>query len=161
MEPIKKGFTLIEMLVAVAILGLVVLASTSLFFTALKGKRKTESLVIIKQSGDYALQVMTKKIRNAQDLPSCSSNQINITNPDNSSTTFECETALCSTGIEYDGTCLVSENLQAGSCGFSCSPLANPPTAIIDFTLEIGSSSDPIGHVFQQFKTLVSLRTYQ
>ena len=156
----KYGFTLIELLVSVAILGLVVLVSTNLFLTSLAGRRKTRSLAAIKQSGNYVLSVMSLIIRNSQQVNCPSGSRIDIVDQEGTSATFECGSASCPNGIEYNGSCLISENLDSGSCTFICDNSQIPPVVTISFALSRGDSGDIFGYSHQEFKKIISLRTY-
>jgi len=150
---------MIELLVAVGILGLVMVAATNLFFISIKSKRKTESITSIKQSGNYAIQIMSMMIRNAKNIgigASCSTTQITITNPDNQTTNFVCNTTT--NKIASNSADLIS-NYVTG-CNFSCNTLSKPNVVTINFTLTIGNPTDILGYATQQFKTTVSLRNY-
>lgn len=59
----KKGFTLIEMLVAVAIFTFVMLITTSSIFTIIAANKKAESLKSVMDNLGFALDSMTRNIR--------------------------------------------------------------------------------------------------
>lgn len=156
---LNNGFTMIELLVTIGILGLVMVAATNLFFISLKSKNKTESITSIKQSGNYAIQIMSMMIRNAKNLTCDDTTQIIITNPDNQTTTFSCTAAADDSGrIASNSAKLVSNYVK--SCNFSCDLTSNPNVATIDFTLAKGEATDILSYATQQFKTTVSLRNY-
>lgn len=60
----SKGFTLLEMLVVLALFGIVGTMATVSLFLLFRGAAKTDYIKEIKQNGDYALSVMEVKIRN-------------------------------------------------------------------------------------------------
>jgi type II secretory pathway pseudopilin PulG len=60
----KKSFTLIEMIVVIATIGLVLPAVFAIVFTILQQQIKIQRLSIVKREGDYALSVMENTIRN-------------------------------------------------------------------------------------------------
>jgi len=60
----KKSFTLIEMIVVIATIGLVLPALFAIVFTILQQQIKIQRLSIVKREGDYALSVMENIIRN-------------------------------------------------------------------------------------------------
>ncbi|MCM8787808.1 MAG: prepilin-type N-terminal cleavage/methylation domain-containing protein [Candidatus Omnitrophica bacterium] len=150
------GFTFVEVMVAVVVLGLVATATTGLFLNTLKNKRKTEALSNITRSGDYALAIMTNKIKNAQTI-SCSSSpfpQIIITNLDRTINNFRC----VSNNLFLDDSMLIKDYVLA--CSFSCQTNTTPPSVTINFTLFFGNSNEGDNYVSQNFTTKVSLRTY-
>ncbi len=59
----KKGFTLIEMLVSVAIFTLVMLITTSSIFVIIASDKKAESLKSVMDNLSFALESMTRNIR--------------------------------------------------------------------------------------------------
>ncbi|MBI2601180.1 type II secretion system protein [Candidatus Daviesbacteria bacterium] len=64
----KKGFTLVEMLVVIAILGIFGLMMSVIYIRSLKGSYKSEVLSAIKRNGQQVLEVMDKTIRNADNI---------------------------------------------------------------------------------------------
>ncbi len=166
----KSGFTLIELLVSVGLLGFIMLASTSLFFTALNSKKKLESSILIKQSGTYAMQIMSRLFRNATGVTSScvsSMSSISISSPDGGTTTFSCSSASCPSAVGSDriasnSACLTANNLTLSGCSFDCdNTLAGkPPTVTVKFTLTKGTAADMIGYASQAFRTTTSIRKY-
>jgi competence protein ComGC len=59
----KKSFTLIEMVVVVAIVGLVVPAIFAIIFGILREQTKINKLVTVKAEGDYILNIVANSIR--------------------------------------------------------------------------------------------------
>jgi competence protein ComGC len=60
----KKCFTLIEMIVVIATIGLVLPAIFAIIFSILQQQLKIQRLSIVKKEGDYVLNVMENTIRN-------------------------------------------------------------------------------------------------
>lgn len=89
-----RGFTLLEMLISVTIVALVGGILAQAFFTMTRTNTKTERIKDVKQSGEFALEVMERMIRNAREVtsscPGTSSDTISIRNADNGTTTFSC-----------------------------------------------------------------------
>lgn len=61
----KRGFTLIEVLVVLGILSILSVLFVEIFFRSLKGNNKAQLLGIVKQNGQVALETMDKIIRNS------------------------------------------------------------------------------------------------
>jgi len=90
----KKGFSLIEMLISIALFAIVSVISTQSLANSLKNSRKSESLSKARENVDYALSTMERLLRNAQDL-SCSADHKTLTYTDeyDSITTLSCNAA--------------------------------------------------------------------
>jgi prepilin-type N-terminal cleavage/methylation domain-containing protein len=59
----KKGFTLIEVLVAISIFAMVMLVATGAVFSIVEANRKTHSLKSVMTNLNFALESMTRDIR--------------------------------------------------------------------------------------------------
>jgi len=156
----KTGFTLIEILVVVGILGIIAAISTNMFFSVLQASTKTRVLSEVKQNGDYALNVMERTIRNAKSVTS-NGNSITIVNPDDSSTTFSCSNG----NLTLDGASLISNKVEVQDCSvFSVVPGeegVSPAVVTIDFTLsQAGTAARPEEQAAIDFGITVTLRNY-
>lgn len=167
----NKGFGLLEIMIAVAILGIIVVIGSNSFFSILRGSTKTKNLQLVKQNGDYALSVMERMIRNARMIIEPSSdgttNFITILNPDGGQTTFSCEGNEEDKKITSNSASLISNETKiTSSCdGFfniiSGKPGLKPATVEINFTLGLtGTTSLPHERIEIPFKTAVTLRNY-
>ena len=82
------GYTLLEILVAMTIIASVGILITQVFFTTTRTNTKSELLKDVKQNGDFAVESMTRMIRNSFGVDSdCTAegtalNYIQIRNPD-------------------------------------------------------------------------------
>lgn len=156
-----KGLTLIEMLVVVSLVSLVGVMGTRFLFSTLRANRKSESLARIKQSGDYAIKIMAREIRNAQVVDTCGLSMSSIS-LDGAATVFTCNNVQGY--IEKDGASLTTggSDIALNSCSFSCDlgTGGSPDSVTISFTLQ----KAPVGiieeRVTMNFSTKVSLRTY-
>lgn len=92
----RSGFTLLEVLITVVIVGVLSLSLSSMLISLFRSASKTETVKEVKQNGEYALSVMQLKIRNALDVTSdCSSfgpvnHNITILNQDDTTSNFLC-----------------------------------------------------------------------
>jgi prepilin-type N-terminal cleavage/methylation domain-containing protein len=96
----KKGFTILELLVVVVVIALLSVVISQSFFLSVRSNIKTETLKDVKQNGDYSLDVMKRMIQSArsftstpcveQGLTPTNINSITITNPNLDNTTFTC-----------------------------------------------------------------------
>lgn len=170
----SKGFTLIEILVVISILGLIMVVGTNMFIQVLKNNVKTEAIKDVKQNGDYAIMVMERMIRNAQNIRGCSSSVITIDNPDGRQTTFEClDGAIASRSGALSGK-LTSSKVTLSSAlppasvcnsstlAFTCDSTFQPPTVTVGFTLtKVGENLRAEEQSSLIFNQSISLRTYK
>lgn len=153
-----QGFTLIEMMVVIGILLIVGTMAVGLFFQTLKGASKVEILKEVKQNGDYALGVMERMTRNAQEIENCSGSKLKIKNPDGNTTEF----SLSGSQIVSTSGKLTGSNVAASGLTFNCNSTVTPPVVEISFTIsQTGSLTRPEERAQVSFKTTVSLRTYK
>lgn len=64
----NKGFSLVEILVVIAIVGVVGIILTSIFVSSIRGSNKAAFIETIKRNGQSALETMDKNIRNAKKI---------------------------------------------------------------------------------------------
>lgn len=69
----KNGFTLIEILVAMAIVAIIGVIFVTIFANTLRGSNKSQVLAVIKQNGQAILENISKSIRGADSIV-CKSN---------------------------------------------------------------------------------------
>ena len=167
MEMKKNGFTLIEMMIVVSLLGIIAVIGSGAFFSILRGSTKTKTLQMVKQNGDYAISVMERMIRNARVLTSPTANStvtsITIKNPDGKETTFSCGGTPAT--IASNGASLLSSEVKVDNCNiFEVAvgqPEIRPAVVKINFNLspEV-SSTRPEEQATVNFQTTVTLRNY-
>jgi len=159
----KTGFTLIEMLVVTAIFMLLGVLLVNSLFSILKSNTKAELMKEIRQSGSYALDVMSKMITNGEVVSTCpsSGSSIKIKNPDGEETTFKCidDPAY----IASESAHLTSiQSIKVEDCNgvFQCEVIGeNARKVTIDFVLEQqGSSPRPEDQAQQAFQRVIMVR---
>lgn len=64
----KKGFTLVEILVVVGVLTLMGAIFVEIFFRSIRGGNQAQLLGVIKQNGQHAMEIMDKNIRLADNV---------------------------------------------------------------------------------------------
>jgi len=163
----KNGFTLIEIMIVVVILGIIVVIGSGAFFSILRGSTKTKTLQMVKQNGDYAISVMERMIRNARILiyPTTDSTVASITieNPDGGETVFSCESDRAT--ISSNGASLLSNEVKVSDCNiFEVTvgqPEVKPATVKINFNLtQVEITNRPEEQAEVNFQTTVTLRNY-
>ncbi|PJE70083.1 hypothetical protein COU97_01495, partial [Candidatus Shapirobacteria bacterium CG10_big_fil_rev_8_21_14_0_10_48_15] len=168
----RKGFTLVEMMIVVALLVVLVVAGNRMFFSVLKGSTKADKLALVKQNGDYALNIMQRMIRNARSLKECTVSTVEIDNPDPMAppekrwTKFILDTtnhyvASESSTLSGADARLTGTQVWLTAGSFACTSGADgePDQVEINFTLEqAGTTNRPEEKAAASFHTTVVMR---
>ena len=162
-EKFKKGFTLIEMLVVVAVFMLLGVLLVNSLFSILRSNTKAELMKEIRQSGSYALDVMSKMITTGEVVSTCpsSGSSIRIKNPDGGETIFGCggtPTSIASGSAQLTNT----QQVKISSCSniFQCEVVGEGARKVtINFILEQKGSSPRLEDQAQQtFQKVIMVR---
>lgn len=166
------GFTLIEMIVAISILGIVSLIGTGLLFTSLSSSGKAEIDKEVRQNGNYALSVMEGLIISSKNIacptpPAANaSKEIDVTDINGQLTQFICDDSadhkISSVSASAGTFVLTATNVAVTNCNFTCATtVGNPTTVGIGFSVsQVGSSGRPNEKSSASFETQVSARNY-
>ena len=171
----NHGFTLIETLVAIVIIGILGSSASVTLFSLLRGASKADIIKEVKQNGDYAITVMEIKIRNSQNVPICTgvaSNQLTITNIDNTTSVFQCDATTNVLKEVINGTTtkvLTSATVSipasptpcdTSNVSFTCTPTSTGAKIVsIVFNLSQSSSNATVAETSSQnFRTRINLR---
>ena len=171
-----SGFTLIELLVGVGLIALVGIFVSQIFFTTVRTSVKSELLKETKQSGDLALDVISRMIRNAASVTTACSESgtalsaISIKNPDSFITTFGCtpdasnarisSTSGTKTEFLTTGNVSLGADCASSTLTFVCTALATQRTSVkITFSLtQVGTPVDQFEKASTSFQTTVTTR---
>lgn len=173
----SDGFTLLELVVSVAIVAIISVVLSQVFLVTLRTNAKTEISKDLKQNGDLALESMVRMIQKARRVTSpCAgtgtvSQSLTIINDDGGQTTYECvldggSTRLASTSAqrtEYlTSTNVTMGGSQCSSSSFSilCAGGAGVPASVtIVFQLSSSGISDAaFEQANESFQTTATVR---
>lgn len=177
----KNGFTLIELVVAVAIIAGLGTVLVQALFTTTRSSTKVEKLTDVKQSGEYALNVIERMIRNARALTAvCSEGGLTptssaaVTSPDGYETTFACAydninnvtriASVSAFGTQYltsSSVTLGGASCDADTLAFYCTSIADVPKAVqVTFQLsQKGTPLDQFEKASTIFQTSIGIRS--
>ncbi|MBI5123614.1 type II secretion system protein [Candidatus Roizmanbacteria bacterium] len=168
---IQKGFTLVELLVAVGVFVTISNVVIGVLFSTLRASRKSEVLLNLKQNGDTALTQMVANIRYAKSLDdpiSCVTpvTQMSITvtsSSDDGQTTYSCPMDPTFPIASNSAALIDTSSVLVRSCSFTCTQTAdgNPPTITIQFILDAALSAgfvETTGSI--PFQTSVTMRNF-
>lgn len=163
----SKGFTLIELITVIAILGVIATIVVGVITITLRGTKKSDLLDSARQNGDTALSQIVKNIRYAKSLDSPTScvggttvDSIMVTSINDDKTTYACVNNMITANNE---SLLDASVLSVANCSFVCSQSAtgNPPTITIKYTLTPKNPTNFVETNFTlPFQTSVTMRNY-
>ena len=162
---LRRGFTLIEMLVVVGIIAIMSTFLLNLMFTTIKSNAKSEIIKSVKQNGDYVLGVMGYFIRNSKTLDpaDCTGSQFSVVMDDENETVFSCSGVGTDDGyIASNSARMTGTKVTLSLCSLTCSQTGNSAPAVsISFTLtNLSTATKKEDQASTNFSTTVSARTY-
>jgi prepilin-type N-terminal cleavage/methylation domain-containing protein len=165
----SKGFSIVELLVVIALLTVITVVATSILYTSLGSSTKASGLEIVKQNGDQAIQFLERRIREAKEV-SCvdlggGNWELQVTDRNYVVTNFR--TVYDSTNgvnrLAYGGSTYLTSaelNATAFSCAVISAGVGDPDVVAVSFTLQMSPGGRPSEAVVETFRTRTSLRTY-
>lgn len=141
-----NGLSLIEILVVISVFAVIGILSTRSIFLTLRGAKKSDSLVRVRENVNYAMGIIERQIRNAESLetvcdgtPKSSITYIAL---EGVSTSFSCQNMSADGYIASGSARLTSSDIDITSCSFTCIqtdpnvPANYPPTVKISISAE-------------------------
>jgi type II secretory pathway pseudopilin PulG len=159
---LKKGSSIIELVVVIGLISLLALAMSAIMLTTIISSNRVRRLTQIKQAGDLALTQIQTLIRNSRSIELCDATNYILTtvNPDGGLTTLLTETVGNTVRIASNsGTYLTPEHLTVNTFRITCEPNINPTFFKVSFdvTHAEGSGNDRENATLH-FETTTSIR---
>lgn len=158
----SKGFSLIEILIVVTIFAVIGLLATRSIFLTIRGAKKSDSLVRVRENVNYSLSVIERQLRNSESVtcPNASTSTLSYISLEGTTTTFSCVTAGTDKYIASGSARLTSADISVTGCSFTCTVGTNtPPTVKIAIeAVDAESTSVEKGSVSAQ--TQIVVRNY-
>lgn len=134
----QKGYSLIEVLVVIGIFAVLgAIAAQSIAFS-LRNSRKASSVIEGRQNLQYAVSVIERRLRNAQEITSClpTGSTLSYTDEDGKPATFSCQDVGVAGSVGAVTSNLervTSTNVNVTSCSFNCvvNGVGIPPTVTV------------------------------
>lgn len=155
----QNGYTFIELVVVVALVGLLSLGLVSIFFASLRGTSYAKAEAAVKFQGDQAITLMERNIRNAVSEPNCG---------DGSSVSFRLPGESENTVFSFNGNSLlrgearlIDGDVEVSSATFGCN-LAEDGLSFGSVTISMTLRADDKmsqEDVVQTFRTTVAIRS--
>jgi len=132
----KKGFTLIELIVAIGVFSLIVLAMVTISFSVIQSQRKAFALQVTQEASRYILESMGKEVRtskiNSPDSPTIQVTVLDITNARGENVVYQ----FMNNRVYRQGEPLSPTNLEVNG-GFYISKRTLPVRARITTVMQV------------------------
>lgn len=128
----NSAFSLIEILIVITIFAVIGLLSTRSVFLTIRGSKKSDSLVRVRENVNYSLSVIERQLRNSESVtcPNGSPNTLNYISLEGTATTFSCVTGGADKYIASGSGRLTSADISVTSCAFTCTVGVNSPPSV-------------------------------
>lgn len=132
-----KGMSLLEILVVVSIFAVLGILVTQSVILTVRGSKKSETLVNVRENLNYAMGIVERQIRNSNSITDCASqpstSRIDYLDQNGVAAYFSCPSGG---GYIASGSGrLTSTDIDVTTCSFVCTPgtAGNPDSVNIDF----------------------------
>jgi len=138
----KKGFTLIEIMVVISVFAVLSVLVTRSVMVTIRGSKKSESQIKVRENVNYAFSVMERQLRSAQKILSCSADEpleILYTDDNGQPADFTCEEGY----IASSSARLTSSDINVDYCSITCqqNSVNDPPIVTINVSASENSST--------------------
>lgn len=165
----KNGFSLIELLIVVALLGIIMVGVSQLLATSLSSTSKATASQQVKENGQFALGMMERTVRRARRVTTCAGATLIVDVPDTAGTvvtyTFQQNlsqlTRRINTGAAVPLVSTPDVTVDSFVCTFTQGAANNPSIVKLELNLsKSATGATDLRILSQRFETTVSLRTY-
>lgn len=157
----KKAFTLIEVIVAIGVFGVLSVTLSLLLVGTLRGSKKAAATILVRGEGAYAVESMAAQLRFAKSVTDCTTgSSVTVKTQVGDNLTLSCLSSGDDIYLASNSARLTTSNVQVVSCTsppvFTC---PDAKTVRITFGLQKAGSSLPLeGTASIDFDTEVGLR---
>lgn len=154
----NKGMSLIEILIAVAVFAVLGIITTSAIALTLRGSKKSELSLKVRENVGYSLSVIERQLRNADSIVACVPTRIDYLDSLGNPAYFSCNNA--EDYIASGSARLTSDEIVVTSCSFTCElGGSNPPSVSVSLEASDAQNAGVEGSSIT-ISTKVYLRTY-
>lgn len=157
------GFTLIEIIMTVGVLGVLFATAVALFLRTFRAGGKTGSIISIEQNAQLSINIIDRLIKNAQAVNSAcpaTTTSLILTNADGYQTTISLILDDEVSRIASNSTPISTPEVEVSNLSFTCAKEDGVPEQIdVSFDIEYGSTAEGVVTT-RTFSTKSGLRTY-
>ncbi len=158
----NSAFSLIEILIVITIFAVIGLLSTRSIFLTIRGAKKSDSLVRVRENVNYSLSVIERQLRNSESVtcPNASTDILNYISLEGTTTTFSCITGGADKYIASGSGRLTSSDISVTSCSFVCTTAVNSPPSVKVSIEAVDTESQSIEKGSVSIQTEIVVRNY-
>ncbi len=123
----KKGYTLVELLVVIVVFSVVSMVATQTIVAILRGAKKSEGVTKVRQNLDYAMGTMERQLRQAKGITSScngtATSSITFNDQFGNPVTFSCvgiNNGNQPASIASSSASLTGNDITLSACSFTC-----------------------------------------
>ncbi len=157
---IKRGFSLIELIIVIGLLSLLSLAISGVMLTSIASNMRLRTATRIKQAGSYVVDQTQTLVRNSLKIACDQTNgTVTTTNPDGQTTTLATATdSLGNTRIASSGAYLTPDQTKTSLFSLTCDDDLTPTLVKLSFNLQDTRATSTIESPSLHFETAISVR---
>jgi len=160
----SKGLSLIEMLVVITIFAILGMLVTSSVILTIKGTKKSEAMIRVRENMDYSLGIIERQIRQAKSIPVCPNLdplRIDYLDQEGAQSFFACNSiGNIGSYIASGSARLTTDNVIITDCSFTCNlGNNNPPVISVSLSIKDALLSGASGFA-STTSTQIYLRNY-
>ncbi|MBZ9578288.1 type II secretion system protein [Patescibacteria group bacterium] len=170
-KPLQRSFTLMEILVYIAVLSIVITAIVSFVLWFIHSNTKTKAMRETLDNARRVMEIMTYEIKEARSIyaPTTTSTQLSLETtkylPEGEETSFIdfylCDYRLCLKKESRDSIALTSDSVEINNLVFTRIVSGEVPSIQIDLTIDYKNPTNrPEYQASVGLKSTVSLREY-
>jgi prepilin-type N-terminal cleavage/methylation domain-containing protein len=159
-----QGLSLLEILVVITVFSILAVLATRAVFLTLRGSRKSESTIKVRENVDYSLAVIERNIRNAESIEECpnvDTTIISYLDENGVLTSFSCASDADGGYIASASGRLTSSEVDVTTCSFVCEEGGGGAPPVVTVSIE---AQETAAGALESGKVTVStkifLRTY-
>lgn len=115
-----KGVSLFEIVIVVGLFAAVAILTTRSTFLTLRGTKKSDSQIKVKENLEYALSIIERQLRNSDKVDICTNTRIDYTDSEGTATFFSCTLIPAPGFIDSGNGRLTTPEITITSCNFTC-----------------------------------------
>lgn len=157
-----SGLSLVEILIVVTIFAVIGLLSTRSIFLTIRGAKKSDSLVRVRENVNYSLSVIERQIRNSESVtcPNASSTALNYVSSEGTDSSFSCVTSGSDKYVASGSARLTSADISVTSCSFTCTVNTNAPASVKVMIEAVDTESTSVEKGSVSVQTEIVVRNY-
>ncbi len=152
------GFTLVEVLVGTAVFVMLTILVVQIVLTSLRSSARSNFQITIRQNLDFAIGVMERQIRNAQEITACTApTALEYVDQYGNESTFSCIFGVESGYVASGSARLTGSDVVINACTFTCNGAPGEYTSV---DISLSAHPDKTTTPESTVNTSIQLRSY-